>query len=847
MRTKTFASVAVISALGLLAPIQANAFGLGKIETLSALNEPFKAEVEITALRADDDVSNIHVELASNKEFERAGLERSFLLTQFKFEVIESNGQTKVVISSKQVVKEPFLDFLLTAKTGSGRLIREYTVLLDPPKNIFPKTKVETTPRSTTEPSKKQPASSEYQYTAPSLSTTNVTSYTTERADTLWDIALKTRSDDTVSVQQMMMALLAENPRAFVDNNVNGLKSGYTLLIPSLNIINRTSKQQAINGFKEQNNAWANRNKKAVFIDESVVTAPTSIDKQNQTNDTVSTEDDVAAESVDTTTSRLKLVVPDDEFSSDDSELSPSGDSDLNELSEQLTLAQETIEGQVQETIDMNSRMDVMNEQIQTLRRLISLKDADLARLQSLLEEDGQDISLETLTDEALALLQESENNQQESLDLDIVEADIVDEQIETSIEPLVNEFDVTEMELSSISSLDDAVIYAAELSGVDKDEIQSVMNKIKTFVAENKMESMLGALLLLILLWLLIRRINRPNVAWSDAVEGLDNKEKTSKVDATEEIIESETDDEQFIAADVESEKTVEDLISDADVYVSYDDLAKAKLVLEEAQLQDPLNELVLQKILYVLYKQKQVDEFVDLAEKEQFDKESVAWDEIVGWGRELAPEHTLFKEEVIEVVAEEVVMPEPATPDELEALDINAAPSEIESSELAFNLDNAESSIDDELLSIDGTSDNEELLQIDTLDLDDTKLEDEGVAFDEPLSLDITNDNDELTLDETALILDIEDEDPSIELEELAEITELEKATEELSGNEDDLAFDLDFDSVDEMATKLDLATAYVDMGDAEGARNILVEVLNEGNDEQKTQAQTLLEQLS
>ena len=69
-----------------------------------------------------------------------------------------------------------------------------------------------------------------------------------------------------------------------------------------------------------------------------------------------------------------------------------------------------------------------------------------------------------------------------------------------------------------------------------------------------------------------------------------------------------------------------------------------------------------------------------------------------------------------------------------------------------------------------------------------------------------------------------------------------------EELSGNEDDdLAFDLDFDSVDEMATKLDLATAYVDMGDAEGARNILVEVLNEGNDEQKTQAQTLLEQLS
>ncbi|MBE9532753.1 MAG: hypothetical protein IMF04_01405, partial [Proteobacteria bacterium] len=548
----------------------------------------------------------------------------------------------------------------------------------------------------------------------------------------------------------------------------------------------------------------------------------------------------------DDVTSRLKLVVPDDELSTEDNDLSALGDDQLSKLSEQLTLAQETLEGQTQENVDMNSRMDVMEEQIQTLRRLISLKDADLARLQNLLEEEGQDVSLENLSDEALAVVQDAENNQQDTLTAtDEDETDTIEKQAEESVDALVNESDVSEpvspIELADISSLDDAVVYAAELSGVDKGEIKSVTDKIKIFVAENKMESMLGALLVLLLLWLIIRRINRPNVAWSDAVETLEDKGEAEVPDVVT-VVDSEeqVENEQVVVADVEAEKTIEELLNDADVYVNYDDLVKAKLVLEEAQSQEPSNELVLQKLLYVLYKQKQIDEFVSLAEKEQLDKESLAWDEVVGWGRELAPEHALFKEEVIEDLTEVIAMPEEVTSDELEALDINSSPSEIESPELEFNLDATANSTDDELLSID---DNEESLQIDTLELDDTKQEDESIAFDEPLSLDITS-------DDAPLVLDVEEEISSIELEGLDEITEseLEKATEALSESEDDdLAFDLDFDGIDEVATKLDLATAYVDMGDAEGARNILEEVLNEGNSEQKTQAQTLLDQLS
>ncbi|MDO7667132.1 MAG: peptigoglycan-binding protein LysM, partial [Pseudomonadota bacterium] len=96
MMTRTFASVAVMAALGLLAPMQVSAFGLGKLELSSALNEPFKAEIAITALKGDD-ADNLQVRLASSKEFEQAGIERNFLLTQLKFDVVEKSGNVKIV------------------------------------------------------------------------------------------------------------------------------------------------------------------------------------------------------------------------------------------------------------------------------------------------------------------------------------------------------------------------------------------------------------------------------------------------------------------------------------------------------------------------------------------------------------------------------------------------------------------------------------------------------------------------------------------------------------------------------------------------------------------------------
>lgn len=136
MKHNTLAGLSFATTLGLFAPLPVHAFGLGQITLQSALNEPFRAEIAVNALR-DDERGNLEVRLASTQDFERAGLDRSFLLTQLNFEVVEDATSTRILVTSDVPIKEPFLGFLLAATTGQGKMLREYTVLLDPPKNCI--------------------------------------------------------------------------------------------------------------------------------------------------------------------------------------------------------------------------------------------------------------------------------------------------------------------------------------------------------------------------------------------------------------------------------------------------------------------------------------------------------------------------------------------------------------------------------------------------------------------------------------------------------------------------------------------------------------------------------------
>ncbi|MCX4188590.1 FimV family protein, partial [Methylophaga sp. OBS4] len=479
MKRNLLASLAVASTIGVFTPLTTQAFGLGKLELMSALNEPFKAEIDVTALKADEK-ENLQVRIASSDEFDKAGLERSILLSQFEFDIVDRQGKTRILVTSKRPIKEPFLDFLLTATAGQGRLIREYTVLLDPPEYVLAETRAASSSSSASSspsPAETKPTTTRYQYADAGQS---ATSYgPVQRNDTLWNIALKTRPDQSISVHQMMMALLKANQDAFSGQNINGLKAGYTLQIPSADSIKALTKSAAVAAVGEQNQLWKDRNKKPVSTT-VIDSEPPAKSEQTVTETQSSGEEETAVAASDATAveedARLKLVAPEEATTEDDAELNAQGNPDVRQLTEQLTLAQETIEAQAQENLDFKARMDAMEEQLETMSRLLSLKDNDLARLQAMLEEEEPELAAATMadmqSDEAASPAQDAADSAADNAEMPATASN--DEQPQ--------------------SNPDSGIISdTAKMLNLDEQEVQSVVYTVKQWVAEHKLDTALG------------------------------------------------------------------------------------------------------------------------------------------------------------------------------------------------------------------------------------------------------------------------------------------------------------------------------------------------------------------
>jgi pilus assembly protein FimV len=126
-------STLVVILVGLFASSSGFALGLGDVTLKSSYNEPLNAEIRL--LQAQNLSKNeILVGLASREDFARIGLEREFFLTSLKFTVIlDDPDNAYVKVTSRQPVQEPYLNFLVNVQWSSGRLLREYTVLLDLP------------------------------------------------------------------------------------------------------------------------------------------------------------------------------------------------------------------------------------------------------------------------------------------------------------------------------------------------------------------------------------------------------------------------------------------------------------------------------------------------------------------------------------------------------------------------------------------------------------------------------------------------------------------------------------------------------------------------------------------
>lgn len=269
----------------LLSPVGAYALGLGEIRLHSALNQPFDADIEVVAPTREE-LAELKVSLAPNDLFARYGIDRPAYLSAFQFAIGRgSDGQVVVKVTSNRSVTEPFVTLLVEASWGRGRVLREYTVLLDPP--VFTPTQPQSNqpvtaaqsgaqtegrierpaeqaprqerpaPQAQAEPeARSEPAAPREESHRPAPAAVAGSTYTVERNDTLYRIARAINPEASAGgLNQTMMALFRANPHAFADN-INVLRSGSVLRIPDSAAIESISTAQASAEVARQQEAW---------------------------------------------------------------------------------------------------------------------------------------------------------------------------------------------------------------------------------------------------------------------------------------------------------------------------------------------------------------------------------------------------------------------------------------------------------------------------------------------------------------------------------------------------------------------------------------------------------------
>lgn len=251
----------------------AGALGLGEIEVRSHLNQRFDAIIPLTSTSAEE-AADLRVGVADPADFARAGLEPSDYLSSLRFAVRTDGATPRIEVSSDKLEREPFVQMLLEVHSGGNRILRQYTVLLDPPgvaQQTAPLKPVPVAPAAAIVPQKNavdpapvfvevehpapppdervsapraepvaeaapapaapidEPATGDHLATAPA---SGELYGPVKPAETLWSIATRVRGNSDLTMDQVLLALYNSNPRAF-DGNINGLSRGAMLRIPT--------------------------------------------------------------------------------------------------------------------------------------------------------------------------------------------------------------------------------------------------------------------------------------------------------------------------------------------------------------------------------------------------------------------------------------------------------------------------------------------------------------------------------------------------------------------------------------------------------------------------------------
>jgi pilus assembly protein FimV len=992
--------VAILTILLSSMATQVYALGLGAVTVESALNQPLRVRIEVVQL-GDTRLEDVLVQVASADDFQRFNIDRIGFLSNLRFRVENTPQGNAVIVTSNQIVREPYLSFVLETRWPNGRLLSEHTILLDLPvfddqqsssavaQPISPILQAPGQGRADTQPFVDQ--SSNAPVAAPSAGSSVIAPAAVEEAgvsndedtsaadiqpeiasddpaarngavepettepeiiepemveiteaiddeqvseeieeigdaaeesatpetietsstDMLTDIALQVRPDDSVSMQQIMLAIQELNPDAFIDGNINRMRVGQVLRVPSLANVESIDPREAVNEVARQNEQFAQ-------VDVQPLAAPS----------TATPDQGVAAQG------QLSVVSAEDAEDSNggasdsDSAANDELDRRILQLEAELALRQEEADRARVERVELESRLAEMEEQITAAQEIIRLQDLQLAQLQQELAEAAEQAN--------------------------------------------------TESEQQAAASAAVQVQQPAPASGGIIDDALRVLGA-------NTLFAIIGVILIILLIVFLLLRRNRavrlddeelaeiaeggaPDIGDDDSGEFV-NSELDSELDdilADIEDDESDNDKSDDAVADASSSESI-DVLAQGSEFISAGQYARAisllntsleeqgedeevRLILAEAYaregdrdgfdtesqtLGNSAGQGVAEKLAelrMVLDNSSSVSgstviDFDDAdadAEEEDSKAETQFFLDDLGIELYAFDEHEAFSESIDDSASEQNADEsniEPGSIESVDTIDTKFSASEgsdadtdslddeemgmtfdlsgdsdgseaeeaADDSSAVEELDTFEFSIDDsedepadnvsandpedleiETFSFDAETLDPEQAQVaeadsddgseeskeddeEEIDLSDFELSDEGKESDADLS---TDDEDFLDLD--AIGDDSEDQDIEFDID-TADEGPADTAVETASADDaDDLEFlndsdDLEVESVadvefddDESATKLELAYAYQKMGDSEGAKEILQEVMSEGTAEQSEEASKLLESL-
>ncbi len=390
----------LIAAALLAAPVFASALGLGGINVKSGLNQPLDAEIPVTVNSAAERES-LSVMLANADDYARVGIDASRLNVPIEFAVAkDSRGETVIRVTTKDAIREPFLQLLLQVNWSSGKLLREYSLLIDPPvmapalrgsqvmstpvkepapvmasesmpvakPMVEPKPEVKpVTAPAAAKPVEAKPVEAKPIEAKPMIETKPAAepgSVTTKSGDSLYVIANANKPNASTSLDQMMVAILRLNPQAFYQDNVNALKKGQILRMPSAADVNKISIAEASKAVSEQNSLW--RSYQAASAQQSALVADPGV--STSAASTYSTPNNGA---------RLELVPP------------KSGDNGkaLSAANAETSRVREELVSREREASDLRARVTELEKLAADNERVVTLKNQELAQITKQLED----------------------------------------------------------------------------------------------------------------------------------------------------------------------------------------------------------------------------------------------------------------------------------------------------------------------------------------------------------------------------------------------------------------------------------------------------------------------------